>query len=138
MKLINNQNLLELDLPNDLDWIDEFNWSPVQASNHYTITGALVIEQGVKQAGRPITLKSPEDGLGMVPRSTLATMRAWASIRGTRYTLKLERPADTRSFLVEFDLTGGLIEANPARGFTFHDPSEEFYITVRFIEVSAL
>ncbi len=45
-----------LTLPTDLIWIDEFDWTPVQQTQTYSITGALIIESGVKKAGREITL----------------------------------------------------------------------------------
>lgn len=38
-------------------WIDEFDWqAKVLSEPIYTITGAMIIETGIKQAGRPITL----------------------------------------------------------------------------------
>jgi hypothetical protein len=43
-------------LPDDLIWTDEFDWTPIQQTQSYTLTGALVLESGEKQAGRPITL----------------------------------------------------------------------------------
>lgn len=39
-------------------WVDEFDWqASVSSEPIYTITGAMIIETGIKKAGRPITLK---------------------------------------------------------------------------------
>lgn len=40
----------------DLVWMDEFDWTPAKQQETYTLTGALVVERGYKQAGRTITL----------------------------------------------------------------------------------
>jgi hypothetical protein len=48
-------------LPDDLIWIDEFDWTPIEQTKSYTLTGALVLESGQKQAGRPITLVGGEN-----------------------------------------------------------------------------
>lgn len=45
-----------LTLPAGLRWENEFDWSPIAVSQQYTITGALVLHTGTKQAGRPLTL----------------------------------------------------------------------------------
>lgn len=46
-----------LTLDPQFDWADEFDWQPLAQSDPiYTITGAMIIETGIKQAGRPITL----------------------------------------------------------------------------------
>ena len=43
-------------LPQGLRWADEFDWTPVTQTTAYSLTGALIVEQSEKQAGRPITL----------------------------------------------------------------------------------
>ena len=48
--------LAALPLPNGLIWSDEFAWSPLAQATEYSLTGALIVEQATKQAGRPITL----------------------------------------------------------------------------------
>lgn len=50
-------------LPPSLVWADEYAWSPIaQSATEYTLTGALVLEEAIKRAGRPITLKGQSDG----------------------------------------------------------------------------
>ena len=43
-------------LPQGLVWSDEFDWTPLAQTTEYSLTGALIVEQAEKQAGRPITL----------------------------------------------------------------------------------
>lgn len=44
------------DYGNNWIWPDELDWSPVAQATEYTLTGALVLEEFARQAGRPITL----------------------------------------------------------------------------------
>lgn len=42
-------------------WVDEFDWqASVSSEPIYTLTGAMIIETGIKKAGRPITLKGDD------------------------------------------------------------------------------
>lgn len=44
-------------LPAGLRWDDEYaSWSPVAQSTSYGLTGALLVQEAAKQAGRPLTL----------------------------------------------------------------------------------
>ena len=45
-------------LPEDLEWVDEFNWSPVQRETTLGRTGKNIHQCGILVAGRPITLSS--------------------------------------------------------------------------------
>ena len=119
-----------LTLPVDLLWVDEFAWQPVEQQIEYTLTGAIVVEQASKQAGRPITLASGED-YGWIQRSTLETLNAWRAMPGEQFEITVRDVAHT----VVFDHSGGAIEATPVFGFS--DPvGADFYVaTLRTIEV---
>lgn len=69
---------VSLTLPDALNWTDEYTWSPVQQSKTYTTTGALLIEEGTRQAGRPITLEGSEDRTWCT-RAVVDQLRAWAA-----------------------------------------------------------
>lgn len=49
-------------LPSGLTWSDEHAWSPVEQATERTLSGALVLEEAVRQKGRPITLSGAQDG----------------------------------------------------------------------------
>jgi len=68
---------VDIQLPKDLEWIDEFTWSPIQQTVSTTLTGALVIQESKQKKGRPITLQGKDD-MGWVARllgDTLMQMR---------------------------------------------------------------
>lgn len=83
-------------LPDDLQWTDEYAWSPVARTSAYSLTGALLIEEATKQAGRSITLGGDHAWLHL---ATLTALRALAATAGWTGTLVL---ADARSFAVAF------------------------------------
>lgn len=135
MKLIDQVTLEELLLPNDLLWSDEFDWSPVEATNTYTLTGSLIIEQGTKQAGRPISLGAEPD-MAFVTRATVQTLRNWAAIAGRKFKLVFQYPSDTRQFLVVFNHADEPISAEPVKGFPGHESNDWFRISLKFLEVT--
>lgn len=136
MKLIDITTNAELSLPNDLLWRDEFEWTPVVATNTYTLTGALIIEQGVRQAGRPISLQAPDQSMAWVTRSTVQTLRDWSALAGRKFRLVFEYPADTRQFVVMFDHASDAIGAEPVKGFPSHASGDWFTVSLKFIEVT--
>lgn len=92
-------------LPDDLQWTDEYAWSPVARASAYSLTGALIVEEATKQAGRPITLGGD---WAWVSIATLTALRALAATPGWIGTLVL---ADARTFAVAFREDGVTAEA---------------------------
>ena len=43
-------------LPDDLLWINEFEWNPVKQNTERSLTGALLVQEGQLINGRPIFL----------------------------------------------------------------------------------
>ncbi len=60
-KLSNDTVGITVDLPKDLVWQDELNWSKIVQSVEWSLTGALLIQEGVKLKGRNITLVGKDD-----------------------------------------------------------------------------
>ena len=75
-----------LELPEDLIWANEFQWSPVSQSTGRSITGALLVDVGTRIGGRQIMLRGSEDSAWIL-RSGLATLEAWAALPGQQFTL---------------------------------------------------
>lgn len=136
MKLIDQVSGNVISLPNDLLWVDEFRWTPVASSSSYSLAGSLIIEQGVKLAGRPITLEPPDNEMAWVSRATHAALRAAAAIPARRFKLMLEYPTDAREFLVAFAPVDDPIDGNPVKGFPEHEPDSWFSVKLKFIEVA--
>lgn len=80
-----NDKTAVLALPSDLRWVDEFDWTDIaQSSPVYSLNGAVHVQQGVKQAGRPVTLSGDWVWFS---REQLKTLQAWAAIPKLKMTL---------------------------------------------------
>jgi hypothetical protein len=77
-----------LNLPSDLDWRDEFAWTPVEHSTDYSLAGNLVVQEGSRQDGRPITLFGGRQA-AWIARADLEQLHAMASVPGQPLTLSL-------------------------------------------------
>jgi len=116
-------------LPDNLYWSDEYEWSPVEQAVTPTLTGALIVEESTRLAGRPITL----DGM-WVPRSTVEAVRALAAQPATPRTLTL---ADGRTFTVLFRHSDGQpVEAKPLWDAApdVRDAADTYTLTLRLME----
>ena len=84
-----------LTLPQGLRFSDEFTWSPLTQATEYSLTGALIVQQAEKQAGRPITLEGGKD-FAWLTRTEVAALKALLDA-GEEMTLTLH---DARTFTV--------------------------------------
>lgn len=134
MRLTDKTTLQNLSLPNDLLWANEFEWSAVESTHTYSLSGALIVEQGVKQAGRPINLKAEAD-MAWVTRAVVSTLHTWAAIPNRIFELGLEYAADTRTFNVIFDNSTTSVIAKPVKGFPGHSAGDYFHVELKLIEV---
>jgi hypothetical protein len=121
-----------LTLPNALGWADEYTWSPVQQSKTYTTTGALLIEEGVRQAGRPITLEGSEDKTWCT-RALVDQLHAWAATSAITLVLTLRGVAHP----VTFDHERGALQGLPVVFYADGSiASDDWYVpTLRFLEL---
>lgn len=120
-----------IELPENLYWQDEYRWTPVVQTREYSLTGALVVEEGIRQAGRPVTLTTPEGG-GWISRTTVEALRATLDDEAT-LTLTLH---DGRAISVRWRHDDIPIEAEPILpGLADPDATALYRITLRFIEV---
>lgn len=135
MQLKNLSDEVALLLPDDLLWTDEHAWTPAVASTSYLITGALLIQSAIRQAGRPITLVGAAD-MAWVTRATVEQLRAWAAIpvgsTTGRFALTL---ADGRSFTVAFRHAETPIESEPVLGFPARADTDFYRLTLKFLEL---
>ncbi|MFO7582113.1 hypothetical protein, partial [Guyparkeria sp.] len=60
-------------LPGDLEWTDEFDWTPVEQSHEPSLTGALIIDESARLTGRPVTLSGGEN-FGWITRDTVEAL----------------------------------------------------------------
>ena len=124
-----------LTLPQGLRWADEFAWSPVSQSTEYSLTGALLVEQAEKQAGRPITLIGGKD-FAWLTRAQLVDLKALLDTRA-EMVLTLH---DGRSFTV-LPANADHLAVNPlpvVRDSGFANPGDDaWYVldSLKLIEV---
>ena len=119
-------------LPRGMVWADEHDWLPVEKTTEYSTTGALLVDAGVRQAGRPITLQADESaGWRGMTRATLAALRALASAPDGQHALTL---ADGRQFTVIF-APGDAITAQPIGRPELPAATHPYIATVRLMEI---
>jgi hypothetical protein len=130
MNLTNGATTLVL--PDALNWVDEFDWSPVEQAKSYTTTGALLIEEGVKQAGRPITLQGAEDSTWCT-RALVKQLRTWAATPGIVLTLTLRGIVHA----VTFDHEKGALQGFPVIFYADSsvDDADLYVPSIRFLEL---
>lgn len=121
---------VELTLPSDLSWEDRDAWRPVEQVREYATGGALVIDEWVRLAGRPITLAG-SDTHAWVTRSMLDTLQAWAQQPALTLTLDL----DGQTMPVTFDHAAGALDARPVLPFADPDAADPYIVTLRLIQL---
>ncbi len=116
-----------IELPGDLVWSDEFSWSAVERSNQYSLTGALIVEESLKLAGRPITLEAKNEFLGHIwlSRQTVKALYDKAAIPGQQMTLTL---SDGRTFTVAFKDEG--VKAEAVYHVMAHVDADPYHLTL--------
>ena len=119
-----------LTLPEDLIWVDEFDWTPIEQTQTYSITGALIIQSGTKQAGRPITLAGGND-YGVISRATLKSLSAKLAINSPM-VLTLN---DERVFSVLFNHAKNPIEAKPWIDYSTPDDADFYTLKINLLAV---
>lgn len=120
-----------VELPQDMQWIDEFGWSSVvQTEPVYSLSGCLLVQQGKRLAGRPITLTGE---WVWHKRQTVETLIAWAEELNLPMTLK---HYDGRVFSVCFrlhDTALGNVEA--VQYATPENANERYVLTLNLMTV---
>lgn len=116
-------------ISDDMLWVDEYRWQPVEQKRAYTITGALIVESAAKLAGRPITLAGG-DTYGWLARSVVDALLTAASIAGQQFTLTLRGTTHT----VVFDQAAP-IEAVPVVDYSNPDATDKYIVALRFLKV---
>lgn len=120
-----------VELPEAMNWSNEYGWSPVEQSVEYSTEGALIIDVALKLAGRPIALEGSED-CTWCSRALCDTLQAWASLPGIELTLVVRGVART----VIFDHQAGALRGFPV--IFYEDGSiqpDDWYVpTLRFLE----
>lgn len=122
-----NNEILEFD--QDMLWNDEFTWSAVaQTQPVHSLSGAVLVQQGTKLAGRPITLTG--DWV-WATRQKVEALRSWTDVAGLKMTLT---HYDGRSFTVGFRYhDGALNQVEPVRYVTPEANSDRYTMAIQLM-----
>lgn len=115
-------------LPPGMIWADEFDWIAPLRAQEYSLTGALVVDVAVRQAGRPITLSGEADH-GWIRRSALQSLYQLVNTTTGPLSLTL---ADGRAFPVHF-AAGEPITATPIARAELPPTNFPYYVTLRLV-----
>ena len=121
---------ITIDLSDDLGWPDEFDWQAVEQSVTRTWTGALIVQNAQRIAGRPITLQGDSPTVGWLTRAQLEQCYTWASIPQQLLTLTYRGVAHT----VLFRHQDGAIASSPVAPFNDVQPGDFYVAVLRFME----
>ena len=135
------QPVFSLSLPKDLQWTDEFNWSPVGQNTEFSLTGALLVQEGVKQKGREITL-SGLDNMAWITRETAAVLMSMRNTPGLIMTLQFLDYYNVanvlHSFNVIFRQSEGALDLKPIKQWDQFEPGAFKIInSIKFMEYLA-
>lgn len=134
MKLIRLATQETVSLEDGFLWSDEFDWKPKAQTQEYAIDGSLIVQEGTKLSGRPITLTA-SNGQGWVKRRDLRTLMAWSAL-GEQFTLQFEYLHDRRTFNVIFNHEAGAIEAKPVLEHPTVSEDDYYAVALRFTELN--
>ena len=119
-------------LPDDLEWTDEFTWTPVAQDSTFGVTGSLYVQTGTKLTGRYITLEGKGD-MGWIDRLTAVALQGKRATAGLEMTLTLQ---DTRTFNVIFRQSEVPIDLRTIKGWNDFANGEWFVVNaIRLMEV---
>lgn len=120
-----------LTLHPDLLWNDEHSWSPVQQTAAYSLSGALILDVGVKAAGRPITLQPEDVSSAWMTLDVVETLKAWAAAPAAEMVLNIRGVARD----VVFRHSDGALEVSPVIHYSDHEQTDYFLVTIRLMEI---
>jgi len=114
-------------LPNELIWLEELSWTFKKVRGERSVGGKMIRTVSTAIGGKPVTLQSPENGLGAVSRSAIQTLQGMVEA-DLQMVLTF---ADGSSINVLFRHDPEAIDAHPAMGFTNRVSTERWHVTIR-------
>ena len=121
-----------IELDDQFEWTDEFEWDAVAQEQERSLNGKLIVQEGVKVYGRPITLAS--NGGVWTPLSVVRQLEALRDQRGLVMALALP---DGRQESVIFNRSNGAaLEAAPVHRLVNPPPDYPYEVTLRLITVA--
>ncbi|MFW2039283.1 hypothetical protein ACG92Y_12350 [Acinetobacter ursingii] len=135
MKLIRKLTNEAVTLSDGFLWSDEFEWKAIEQSQEYAVNGSLIIQEGKKLSGRPITLTADQN-MAWLKRHIVSKLKTWSLLQSEQFTLVFEYRHDFRQFNVIFNHSENPIEAKPVKDIPTISDDDYYNVTLRFTEVS--
>lgn len=82
-----DDGITTITLPDSLEWVDEFDFSPVTQKTERTIGGSFIIQEASLLYGRPITLEGGE--FVWMDRDVFKQLVTLAETAGKQFTLTM-------------------------------------------------
>ena len=124
----------DITLPDDLLWINEFDWNPVAQSTERSLTGALLVQEEPFAHGRSVVLSGNGEA-GWVSRLTVQNLYALSKAANKTMTLTLP---DSRQFTVIFDRSNRApVEAQQVMPFAYPEDNDQYLLTLRLLTVQS-
>ncbi|AEF21436.1 hypothetical protein [Pseudomonas fulva] len=129
--MANQITLAGIALDDHHEWTDEYKWSAVEQEQERSLSGALIVQEGVKKYGRPITLAA--NNAAWTPLAVVRQLEELRDQLGLVMPLEL---ADGRTFHVIFNrVDGDPLEAQQLVREVEPGPDADYLITLRLITV---
>jgi len=128
-------------LPDDLEWIDEFDGGPVAQQIEISLAGALIVEESTRLAGQRITLRSNQSGnnyWALAQRSTVLLLQSMVSVARTQSSPMALVLPDGRTCDVLFRHGETGFSARPWKHIVPQQATDLYLIELRLIAVSAI
>lgn len=119
-----------IELPSDLLWVDEYDWSPVEQTINKSLTGALIIQEAAQLKGRPITLVGGND-YAWVTKATLESLRLLTQTAAENLTLNYHGT----DYNVRFMRDSSPVQGRQVADFANPQSDDRYSVTIRLIEV---
>lgn len=120
-------------LHKDLLWSDETDWNPVEQNFERTLTGAGIVQSGLRVGGRPITLGPEDDQSAPHTRAQVDALRNWAAVPGKQMVLTLGGLA--YNVIFRHHDAGGALSAKKWIHFSDVQPGDIYLVTIRLMEI---
>lgn len=119
-----------IELPQDLEWQDEFDWTPIRQSQDIALSGTLIVAESAQQTGRPITLYGGPNAC-WVPRSIVVQLYALTQTPENIMTLHYHGT----DYSVMWRHQDGPLNAKPVQRVMNPGNDHKYSITLRLMEV---
>ena len=134
MQLVRKSTSQTVPLEDGFLWSDEFDWKPIEQNQERALNGSLIIQEGKKLSGRPITLTA-DTNMAWLKRHIVSQLKDWSALQDEQFTLVFEYPHDARQFNVIFNHADTAMEAKPVKDIPTVSEDDYYRVTLKFLEV---